>query len=60
MTEYNEVFKESSEVCISESLNGSYCQEWSITSRTYYPLATLVLFFQVVVFLLVVRFIRNL
>ena len=60
MNEYNKTIKEVSEVCLVESSNGSYCSEWSITSETAYPLATLVLIAQFVLFLLVIKFFRNL
>lgn len=53
MIEYNKTIKTTTEICLSG--NGVFCDEWQIDSETTYPLATIVIFIQIVVFLLAIK-----
>ena len=53
MIEYNKTIKTTTEICLSD--NGVFCEEWQIDSEITYPLATIVIFLQIVVFLLAIK-----
>jgi len=55
MVGYNQTLATSTTLCLTESADGSFCAESVSTSEISYPLATIVILLQVVVFIFVIK-----